>query len=299
MVDYLDDYISYLKIERGLAENTISSYRRDIQQFIDFMKEEKINSLNQVDRFDLLNFLQVLKEEGKSSNTIIRMVSSLRKFFDFCFQEKWIDQDPMLHIDTPKKAKSLPKVLSPEEVDRLIEAVDTSKPLGIRDRAMLEVMYATGMRISELVDLSLADLHLNMGFIQTLGKGSKERIIPLGGQAKNWLDQYLDQVRPSLVEKQEQEVNQVFLNYTGLGLSRQGVWKNIKQWAGKARISSKMSPHTLRHSFASHILENGADLRIVQELLGHSSISTTQIYTHISNRRLQEMYRDHHPRGRK
>ncbi len=297
MDEHLENYLTYLKIERALSKNTIDAYRRDLLQYQNYLKKQGLGNMLELDRYDILNFLESLKQDGKSPNTIIRMVTSLRKFYEYLQAEGLCPQNPMQHIDTPKKAKTLPKVLSQEEVEALLDQVDLSSDLGIRDRAILEVMYATGLRISELLSLTMNDLHLEMGFIQVIGKGGKERIIPIGRVAKDWLEDYLTNSRPKLLDKHSADSSHVFLNYQGYPLSRQGLWKNIKKLAGQLGIQSKMTPHTLRHSFATHLLENGADLRIVQELLGHADISTTQIYTHVSKERLQQVYHHYHPRA--
>ena len=224
------------------------------------------------------------------------MVSTLRKFFQYAtLTVQWVPVDPMTQVDPPKKAQHLPAVLTLAEVERLLQVPDTTTKLGVRNRAILEVMYATGLRVSELVNLSLDNLHLELGLIQTIGKGDKERIIPIGDIAAIWLTRYLKDIRPQLGRTQDDKV--IFLNDHGHQLTRQGVWKLIKQLVKAAGITKDVSPHTLRHSFATHILENGADLRIVQELLGHSDISTTQIYTHISNKRLMTVYEKAHPRA--
>ena len=280
MKEELNDYLHYLTIERGLSLNTRKSYERDLAQYLHFLEEKKITAWQDVDRFIVISYLEKMHDEKKAPATVTRMITSLRRFHQFLRQERITDHDPMQHIDTPKKAQKLPSTLSLKEVERLIEAPDTTKNLGIRDRAILEVMYATGMRVSELIGLKLSDLHLSLGLVQTIGKGDKERIIPLGDYAIQWLERYLDEVRPLLV-KDTTEVH-VFVNNHGSGLSRQGIWKNLKQLVRDAGITKEVTPHTLRHSFATHLLENGADLRTVQELLGHADISTTQIYTHIT-----------------
>lgn len=296
MEESLTEYIRFLTIERGLSKNTVESYQRDLKQYLLFLKENHINHWDAVDRYTVLSFLQRLKEEEKAAGTVIRMVSSLRQFHQFLRQEKISTTDPMLHIDTPKKAQTLPKVLSTKEVEILIETPNTSETLGIRDRAMLEVMYATGLRVSELTELKLDDLHLSLGLIQTIGKGDKERIIPLGDLAIEWIEKYLKHSRNRL-ERPDKRSLYVFLNHHGRKLSRQGVWKNLKGLVKKAGIEKEVTPHTLRHSFATHLLENGADLRTVQELLGHSDISTTQIYTHITTHRMSTVYKTYHPRA--
>lgn len=292
-----NEYLVHLKIEKDLADNSVKSYERDINQYISFLEREKIMDWNQIDRYVIVLFLQYLKEEGKSDNSIIRMNSSLRQFHRFLRQEKVTETDPMQFVNTPKKAEILPKVMSMGEVERLLETPNVEKDIGLRDRAILEVMYATGLRISELVHLRMDELHLTMGFIQTIGKGNKERIIPIGGQAVKWLNEYLEDSRPIFEGRAKEESPYVFLNARGRGLSRQGVWKNIKKIVQQAGIKQNVTPHMIRHSFATHLLENGADLRIVQELLGHSDISTTQIYTHITKARMKEIYTEFHPRA--
>ena len=295
MKEELNDYLHYLTIERGLSLNTRKSYERDLAQYLHFLEEKKITAWQDVDRFIVISYLEKMHDEKKAPATVTRMITSLRRFHQFLRQERITDHDPMQHIDTPKKAQKLPSTLSLKEVERLIEAPDTTKNLGIRDRAILEVMYATGMRVSELIGLKLSDLHLSLGLVQTIGKGDKERIIPLGDYAIQWLERYLDEVRPLLV-KDATEVH-VFVKNHGSGLSRQGIWKNLKQLVRDAGITKEVTPHTLRHSFATHLLENGADLRTVQELLGHADISTTQIYTHITKKRMTDVYKQHFPRA--
>ncbi|MFI3730355.1 site-specific tyrosine recombinase XerD [Vagococcus fluvialis] len=298
MKNHLEEYLHYLKIERGLSENTIQSYKRDLSQYFSFLDEKEISSWEQVDRYLVLDFLEFLRNEGKSSATIIRMVSSLRKFHQFLRQERMTDNDPMQHIDTPKKTQRLPKTLSIKEVEKIIESPDTNDALGIRDRAILEVMYATGLRVTELITLKLDDLHLSLGLLQTVGKGDKERIIPLGDVAIKWVNLYLEKSRPELLAKNKKDkTNILFLNYKGEGFARQGIWKNLKVYVTQAGIEKEVTPHTLRHSFATHLLENGADLRVVQELLGHADISTTQIYTHISKKRMADVYKTYFPRA--
>lgn len=296
MEEDLAGYIRFLTIERGLSKNTIESYLRDLKKYLLFLKENHLMTWDSIDRYAVLSFLQQLKEEKKAAGSIIRMVSSLRQFHQFLRQEKLATVDPMAHIDTPKKAQTLPKILSTKEVEILIETPDTSQTLGIRDRTILEVMYATGLRVSELTELKLDDLHLSLGLIQTIGKGEKERILPLGDLAIKWIETYLNHSRNRL-ERSDCRSDFVFLNHHGRKLTRQGIWKNLNILVKKAGIKKEVTPHTLRHSFATHLLENGADLRTVQELLGHSDISTTQIYTHISTHRMSAVYKTYHPRA--
>lgn len=291
----LMDYLHYLKVERGLSENTINSYGIDLKLFLEYLRENEIPSFKQVNKEVIVNYMQSEKNNNKANSSILRSVSSLRKFFQYLAQEKIIENDPMLLIDTPKKKQHLPQVLTKEEVEKLLRSPNTGQVLGLRDRAMLELMYATGLRISEIINLKLEDLHLTMGTLQTLGKGHKERIVPVGDEAIKWVNRYLEEARPKLLKQKRS--NYLFLNFHGNNLTRQGVWKNLKAEVRKAGIQKNITPHTLRHSFATHILENGADLRIVQELLGHADISTTQIYTHLSNKQLADIYNRAHPRA--
>ncbi|MYU57930.1 site-specific tyrosine recombinase XerD [Ligilactobacillus salivarius] len=291
----LMDYLHYLKVERGLSENTIASYGIDLKLFLEYLRKNEIPSFKQVNKEVIVNYMQSEKNNNKANSSILRSVSSLRKFFQYLAQEKIIEKDPMLLIDTPKKKQHLPQVLTKEEVEKLLHSPNTGQVLGLRDRAMLELMYATGLRISEIINLKLEDLHLTMGTLQTLGKGHKERIVPVGDEAIKWINRYLEEARPKLLKQKRS--NYLFLNFHGNNLTRQGVWKNLKAEVRKAGIQKNITPHTLRHSFATHILENGADLRIVQELLGHADISTTQIYTHLSNKQLADIYNRAHPRA--
>ncbi|ARJ71253.1 tyrosine recombinase XerD [Latilactobacillus sakei] len=293
MDDLIQDYLHYLKIERGLSENTRQSYRQDLKQYQQFLVSQKLTSFTE-DRFIILGFLQAQTTAKKAQSSITRSISTLRKFYQYLAREGRIQKDPMLQIDSPKQGRHLPAVLSSEEIERLLKTPDTSTPLGLRDRAILEVLYATGLRVSELVHLKLTDLHLSLGLIQTLGKGDKERIIPIGDVAVDWINQYLERSRNRLTKGKDSPY--LFVNFHGNGLTRQGIWKNLKVIVQAAGIDKDVTPHTLRHSFATVLLENGADLRIVQELLGHSDISTTQIYTHISKKHLTEVYQRSHPR---
>lgn len=296
MQDILEDFFHYLQIERGLAENTIISYKRDLKNYMMFITEEKdISNWQDVQRYDIVLFLQQLKTAQKSSATISRTISSIRSFHQFMIRDQIVQHDASLHIDTPKSDRLLPAVISFEEVEKLLE-IKERNPLAIRNKAMLELLYATGLRVTELVSLELSDLHLKMGFVRCIGKGNKERIIPLGDIAKEAIEDYLAHSRNHLVKKNQQE-QALFVNHHGRPLSRQGFWKIIKAVALNAGLTKEITPHTLRHSFATHLLENGADLRAVQEMLGHADISTTQIYTHITKTRLKDMYDQFHPRA--
>ncbi|WP_346207380.1 site-specific tyrosine recombinase XerD [Caldifermentibacillus hisashii] len=297
MKDYLKDFLHYLIVEKGLAENSIQSYRRDISAYLIFIETKlQITDINHVTRVHIMQFLSCLKDEGKSARTIARHIASIRSFHHFLILDKIVDHDPTVHIETPHPELKLPKVLNTDEVDTLLNTPDLTTTLGLRDKAMLELMYATGMRVSELVNLNINDVHLSLGFVRCLGKGNKERIIPIGKMATEALKEYLEKARPKLIN-QKNKTDSLFMNHHGQRLSRQGFWKILKQMAVKAGIEKELTPHTLRHSFATHLLENGADLRSVQELLGHSDISTTQIYTHVTKTRLKDVYNQFHPRA--
>ncbi|TXL67908.1 site-specific tyrosine recombinase XerD [Cerasibacillus terrae] len=288
------DFYHYLQIERGLSDNTITAYRRDIDKYCIFiMKEIKKKDWKFVTRLDIVSFLRQLKEEGKSSATIRRTTSSLRMFHRFLYREEIVDIDVSQHIEIPKKERKLPNILSTEEVEALLN-IKQDTPLHIRNKAMLELLYATGLRVTELIELKVGDFHLTMGFVHCFGKGSKERIIPVGDLALQAVSDYLQHARPMLKKGDE---NTLFLNHHGRPLTRQGFWKIIKKLAKQAHINKKISPHMLRHSFATHLLENGADLRAVQEMLGHEDISTTQIYTHVTKARMKDVYKKYHPRA--
>ncbi|WP_342512317.1 site-specific tyrosine recombinase XerD [Sporosarcina sp. FSL K6-1522] len=292
----LDDYMHFLKVERQLSDNTITSYRRDLQEYIVYLEKSGYASIDSIDRAVILNHLQCLKDSGKSSRTVSRHISSIRSFHQFLLREKVTNQDPTVHLELPKLEQKLPRVLSVDEVDTLITTPDSSKPQGVRDQALLEILYGTGMRVSELIGLNLEDIHVSMGFVRVFGKGGKERIIPLGGGAITACKRYIEEVRPLFTAKQK-GVEALFVNMRGTRLTRQGCWKLLKAHALQAGIQKELTPHILRHSFATHLIENGADLRAVQEMLGHSDISTTQIYTHVSRSRLKEVYVKFHPRA--
>lgn len=293
--DQTVDFAHYLRVEQGLAENSVTSYTQELRNFAQYLTPKKITDFKRVDRLQVMAYLSALTAAGKSRNSVIHAVSALRKFYRYLVQTHQLTDNPMANVAAPKHAQHLPAVLTVAEVDRLLAAPDTSDKYGLRDRAILEVMYATGLRVSELVHLKLADLHLEMGLIQTLGKGDKERIIPIGDVASDWINQYLAHSRPVLLKQRTSPY--LFLNAHGGGLSRQSIWQKIKRYVALADIQKDVTPHTLRHSFATHILENGADLRVVQELLGHADITTTQIYTHISKKRLLNVYDAYHPRA--
>lgn len=293
----LQDFKHFLLVEKGLAHNTLVSYERDLKSYMNYIQTvEKINNFNEVQRAQIVRFLSFLKDGGKSAKTIARHVASIRAFHQFLFREKMVTNDPTVHLDTPKLEKSLPKVLSLKEVERLLDAPKANDRYGIRDKAMLETLYATGIRVSELIGLNIGDAHLTMGFLRCIGKGNKERIIPLGQTASAAIQNYLDEGRQHFISKKHKD-DALFLNHHGRRLTRQGFWKILKRLTAEAGIQKELTPHTLRHSFATHLLENGADLRAVQEMLGHADISTTQIYTHVTKTRLRDVYSKFHPRA--
>lgn len=295
MLDTIDDYARFLRLDRGLLKNTIISYTLDIKEFSLFLVENGYNFYSD-NKEIVLKFFSKLNTQKKAENTILRMFSALRKFYQWLYQVDLISYNPMSDMDSPKKGVHLPTALSMREVEKVLMAPDINKELGIRDRAILEVMYATGLRVSELINLKMDDLHLDIGLIKTIGKGNKERLIPISDSASQWLDKYINLVRNEQIKKYGNSA-EVFLNFRGKKLTRQSIWKMIKKYISQVGITKDVTPHTLRHSFATHLLENGADLRIVQELLGHSDISTTQIYTHISKQRLRDVYKKTHPRA--
>lgn len=293
----LDGFLNYLLIDRTLSENTIKSYGFDMQSFFDFLKVEK-REIKDVNKSDLQRYLAHLYDLGFASTTASRHLSTIRAFYDYLLMEGRIKANPCELVENPKLPKNLPTVLNLEEVTKLLDSFTAESPNDIRNKAMVELLYASGMRVSELLDLNLEDLYLEMGFVRCMGKGAKERIVPIGEIAIKVLEDYVGGSRQELL-KAHKQTNALFLNRLGTRMSRQGFWKILKQQARMAGITKEISPHKLRHSFATHLVENGADLRIVQELLGHADISTTQIYTHISKTHLQKVIEEAHPRARK
>nr|WP_245954214.1 site-specific tyrosine recombinase XerD [Companilactobacillus formosensis] len=295
MIDTLSDYARYLRLDRGLSKNTITSYNQDLLEFSQFLEDKKATFYPE-DHFVITQFFASQDKAGKSKNSQMRMFSSLKKFYQWLELLDKIPNNPMNELDAPKKGSHLPVVLSMDEVNKLIESPDISTTLGIRDRTIFEVMYATGLRVSELVNLKMDDLHLDLQLIKTLGKGSKERLLPISETAIKWLNKYLQETRQPLAAKYGQQA-EVFLNFRGKKLTRQSIWRMIKKYIAQVGITKDVTPHTLRHSFATNLLENGADLRVVQELLGHSDISTTQIYTHVNKTRMKQVYNKAFPRA--
>lgn len=295
MNDLLDSFLSFLVVEKGLSENTLESYGRDLKKFLLFIESRGITSAREIRYSDILDFLTHSREEGLTATTIVRSMVSVKQFFKYLLSEKVLSEDPTAHIKTPKMKKAIPGVISLDDVESILGAPDESTPEGLRDAAMLEILYATGIRVSELIGLKLNDVNFELGFVVVYGKGSKERIVPIGDKAKDKLLLYLRDSRPALLKGRESKA--LFVTRRGAGMTRQGFWKIIKAQALRAGVTKKISPHTLRHSFATHLLERGADLRTIQIMLGHSDISTTQIYTHVESERLKEIHKKYHPRS--
>ncbi len=291
----INEFINYLSVERGLALNTLESYGRDLRQYSQYLQQDDEASLDQATRATIADYLLFLQKQGKATATIARRLAALKAFYQFLVREKYLEKDPTAHLESPKLEKRLPRVLSIKEVELLLAQPNPSTPAGQRDRAMLELLYATGIRVSELVGLNLADVKPDLGYIRCMGKGSKERIVPLGSMAVKSIREYVGPGRNRLLRDRDEQA--LFVNHHGHRLTRQGFWKIVKKYADDAKIAKEITPHTLRHSFATHLLENGADLRSVQEMLGHADISTTQIYTHITKGRLKEIYARSHPRA--
>jgi integrase/recombinase XerD len=292
----LDRFADSLWLHDGLARNTIESYRRDLGQFARWLEETQNGDLLSARPADLQRHLawQVEAKRAKARSTG-RLVSSLKRFFQYALREGLRRDDPAVDLDSPKLPRSLPKSLSEAEVEALLEAPDVATPHGLRDRAMLEALYASGLRVSELVGLKTQQVSLDMGVVRVLGKGSKERLTPLGEEALEWIQRYQREARPDLLGGKRTEA--LFVTARGGPMTRQGFWKLVRRYALVADIRRSISPHTLRHAFATHLINHGADLRVVQLLLGHSDISTTQIYTHVARERLKQIHRKHHPRG--
>jgi integrase/recombinase XerD len=290
----LDAFLGYIRVEKGLAANTVASYRYDLLEFVDFLRRHG-NTFETASRDDIRGFLEALFRRGLSARSAARHFFALRNFYRFLHQEHGIVSDPTAGVQAPRVGLDLPHYLSTDEVDKLLAAPDTSTAAGLRDKAMLELLYATGMRVSELVSLRYDDLDSNLGLLRCRGKGGKERLIPVGKSALKATESYLSQGRGSFLKKPRMPY--LFLNHRGGALSRVGFWKILRRYGQQAGVLIGLTPHVIRHSFATHLLERGADLRSVQLMLGHSDISTTQIYTHVLKERLKQVYHEHHPRA--
>ncbi len=294
-MDYLALFMEYLQVELGLSENTLLSYQRDLRIFCKALSISE-DRLAEVQRGQIIGYITKLKMQGRSAATIARKLAAIKAFYRFMTTENYLCADPAEAVEAGTRGIHLPKVLTEAEVRALLEAPDLSSAEGLRDRTMLEMLYATGMRVSELVNVKTGSVNLPMRYVIAFGKGSKERIVPLGSIAAQFLQKYMEEARSKFLMENQTDPGTLFLGLGGKGLTRQRVWEFIKQYARQAGLSQRISPHMLRHSFATHLLDNGADLRSVQEMLGHADISTTQIYTHLTNKRLRSVYEKAHPR---
>ncbi len=290
----IESFLDTVWAEQGLSTNTLSAYRSDLEHYARWAQQNSI-ALPGAAQMDLQNFMGECVIAGVKPRTTARQLSSLRRFYRYLLRESVIDQDPSAEIESPRLGRPLPKSLNEKEVEDLLAAPDTGTVLGLRDRTMLETLYASGLRVSELVNLLLHQLNLEQGLVKIMGKGSKERLVPLGEEAIRWLDRYLKESRPQLVKGRATDA--MFPSNRGRAMSRQTFWHSLKRYAATANINKSISPHTLRHAFATHLVNHGADLRVVQMLLGHSDLSTTQIYTQVARERLKQVHAAHHPRG--
>jgi integrase/recombinase XerD len=295
MRELLNRYHHYLLIEKGASGNTLEAYGRDLKRYLTFLEQRGISEARSVAPQTVVDFLVQIKSEGLSANSMNRALAALRGFYNYLLQESVLEESPLAHIELAKVWMRLPDTVSQEEMNRILSGPEVSTPSGLRDRAMLELLYATGLRVTELIGLSMNSINWQVGFLVVMGKGGKERVVPVGKTAYDFVRRYVDEARPKFVRSKTTEV--LFLNRFGRAFTRQGLWKIIVGYAQKAGLQKNVHPHTFRHSFASHLLEGGADLRAVQVMLGHSDISTTQIYTHVTRERLKEVHRKYHPRG--
>ena len=291
----LDEFLNTLSVERGVADNTVLAYSRDLRRYLGFLEEQGLSSPGQVSLSDLQAFLGRLRGSGLTPRSVARAISALRTFHRFLAGQGYVQRDPTSLLRAPRPPRSLPNVLSSDEVERLLGAPDVSQARGLRDKAMLELLYATGLRVSELLSLPLTGVDPVIGFVRCMGKGGKERVVPVGSSAVRWIQEYLNRGRPALADTRDTPF--LFVGRRGGRLTRQAFWKSIRTYAGRAGIHGRITPHTVRHSFATHLLEHGADLRSLQLMLGHADISTTQIYTHVSRARLREIHERYHPRS--
>ncbi|MFH1154172.1 MAG: site-specific tyrosine recombinase XerD [Pseudomonadota bacterium] len=291
----IDRYMDHLVLEKGLAANSLESYARDLKSFSDYLLANAVTDIRETDTVTVLGWLIQLQKRSLSSKSRARHLIAVRGFFGYLLQEQILEINPVKTINIPKTGMHLPGVISPDEVDRMISAPDLAIPRGLRDAAMLEVLYGAGLRVSELVSMNVRDINLDAGFVRVFGKGSRERVVPIGAHARDMTSAWLASGRPRMLGSHTSQF--LFVARAGNPMTRQGFWKVLKRYAVLAGIGTNVTPHTLRHSFATHLLEGGADLRSVQTMLGHSDISTTQIYTHISRQYLSDMHRKYHPRG--
>ena len=291
----LDQFCDALWLEDGLSRNTLESYRRDLRLFATWLAAERGKTLLNAERVDLLGYLAHKFQRHAKPRSAARLLSSLKRLYQFLLREGMVSTDPTLQVEAPKLPRSLPKSLTEEDIERLLAAPDVETALGLRDKAMLEALYASGLRVSELVSVGVAQVSQDMGVVRIVGKGSKERLVPLGEEALAWIRRYVAQARPAILNGKR--TDSLFVTARGESMTRQAFWHLIRRYAAKAGLSKLISPHTLRHAFATHLLNHGADLRAVQMLLGHADISTTTIYTHVARERLKALHAQHHPRG--
>jgi integrase/recombinase XerD len=296
LTNAVSSFLTHVKVEKGLSVNTYAAYKRDLSKFEEFAKKRKLE-LKKITRDDLVDFLAGLYRQKLESKTVARHLVTLRNFFRFARVQEAIADDPAVNLESPKIRKSLPGYLRLEEVERLLQQPDANTPFGLRDRAMLEVLYSTGLRVSELTGLKVADMDTKVGCVRCIGKGDKERVVPVGKKALAIVERYLREGRPEIVKNARTSSAFLFVNRRGGKISRVGVWKILSNYGKRAGLRTSLTPHMLRHSFATHLLERGADLRSVQLMLGHADISTTQIYTHVVEERLKQVYKAHHPRA--
>jgi len=291
----LDRFCDALWLEDGLSRNTLDSYRRDLRIFAAWLLQSRGKSLLQAERADLLAYLAHKFHHHAKPRSAARLLSSLKRFYQHQLREGRMTSDPTLEVESPKLPRGLPKTLTEEDVDALLGAPDLSAPLGLRDKAMLETLYASGLRVSELVSMTMVQVSYDMGVVRVMGKGSKERLVPLGEEALSWIQRYVAEARADILK--DRRADALFVTARGDSMSRQAFWNLIRRYSARAGLKKSISPHTLRHAFATHLLNHGADLRVVQMLLGHADISTTQIYTHVARERLKQLHSKHHPRG--
>jgi len=291
----IDEYLNFLAVEKGAARNTIEAYSRDLKRYAEFVGDLAVSDIREIGAEGVISYLSRLREEGLAAISVNRALATLRGFYKYLLREKKVDATPAAHVELARVWMRLPDVLSRDDMSRLLLQPGSTTPVAIRDTAMLELMYATGIRVSELITLNLNSINWQVGYLVAMGKGGKERVVPLGRTAYDRVEYYLTKARALFLKGRTNDI--LFLNRSGEGLTRQGFWKIVKKYAAKADLSTKVHPHTFRHSFATHLLEGGADLRSVQIMLGHADISTTQIYTHVTRDWLKEVHRKYHPRG--
>ena len=295
MHQFIDEYLDFLAVEKGASLNTLEAYSRDLNRYAGFMIQRSIEDISDITSDDVVFFLEDLKRDGLTASSVNRSLAAIRGFYKYLLRENTVAGNPVSDIEPGRVWMRLPDTLSADEMNLLLTQPDTNSPLGIRDKAMLELMYATGVRVTELISLTINSVNRQAGYLVTFGKGNKERIVPIGETALNCLRRYLGSARPGFLKGKTTSI--LFVNRSGNGLSRQGFWKVVRKYADKAGLQKKVHPHTFRHSFATHLLEGGADIRSVQVMLGHADISTTQIYTHVTTKRLKEIHKRYHPRG--